>query len=544
MKYKYLLFTLAAGFLLGAFTYSISEKLTREDVFHAARIMGLGFTEAETDSLLPNLNDRLSAYEAIREVEIPNELAPAMIFNPLPPNFKLDQVQKKLVFSDPGKVKMPANREDLAYYSVRELSVLIKTRQISSVELTRFFLDRLRKYNEKLHCVVTFTDDLAMAQARRADAEIKSGKYRGILHGIPYGAKDLLSVSGYKTTWGAMPYKDQEFQENAFVVKKLEEAGAVLIAKTTMGALARGDVWFGGRTRNPWNTEQGSSGSSAGSASAVSAGCLPFAIGTETLGSIVSPSTVCGTTGLRPTFGRVSRTGAMALSWSMDKVGPIARTVEDCAIVFEAIRGADGQDLSIMNASFNYNAKQDVKKLKVGYVKSDFERNYAFKEQDSLTLESLRQMGIELIPIELPKLLPIRFILDVESAAAFDELTRSGKDDQLVQQQRNAWPNSFRSARFVPAVEYIQANRLRTQLIIELNEVFKQVDIYLAPSWGSTSLTMTNLTGHPAIVLPNGFRNGTPTSITFTGKLFGEADLMALAKRYQDATEFHRKHPF
>ncbi len=544
MKLKHLLLTLIAGFLLGAFTYSVADKLTREDVFHAARIMGLEFTEAEADSLLPDIEERLRNYGTMRETEIPNSLSPALVFNPLPPGFVIDKNQKPLRFSQPGKIKLPANRNELAYFTVQELAVLIKTKQISSEELTRFFLERLKKYNDTLQCVVSFTDELAIKQARKADAEIKAGKYRSTLHGIPYGTKDLLSVKGYKTTWGAMPYKDQVIDEDAWVIKKLEAAGAVLIAKTTLGALASGDVWFGGRTRNPWNTEQGSSGSSAGSASAVAAGCLPFAIGTETLGSIVSPSTVCGTTGLRPTFGRVARTGAMALSWSMDKIGPITRTVEDAAIVFEALRGEDNHDRSVMNAAFNYNSSQDIKKLRVGYLKSDFESNYPFKAQDSIALEKMRSMGWELIPVELPKSAPIRFILHSEAAAAFDELTRSGKDDLLVRQTRGAWPNLFRAARFVPAVEYIQANRFRSQLIVDMDEIFKKVDVYIAPSWGSQSLMITNFTGHPAVVLPNGFRNGTPTSITFTGKLFGEADLMILAKRYQDATDFHKKHPF
>jgi Asp-tRNA(Asn)/Glu-tRNA(Gln) amidotransferase A subunit family amidase len=543
MKLKYLLIALIGGFALGAFTYAVSEKITREDVQQAARIIDLEFTEAEIDSMLYDLDDRRTHYNAIRKLELPNSVAPALVFNPLPPGFKVDNQQKPLKFSKMPKVKLPSDRDELAYFSIQELASLIKSKQISSVELTRFFLERLKKYNEKLHFVVTFTEELAMEQARRADGEIKAGKYRGLLHGIPYGAKDLFSVKGYKTTWGAMPYKDQVIEEDAWVIRKMEAAGAVLIAKTTLGALASGDVWFGGRTRNPWNPEQGSSGSSAGSASAVAAGCLPFALGTETLGSIVSPSTVCGTTGLRPTFGRVARTGAMALSWSMDKIGPVARTVEDCAIVFDAIRGADGHDLSVIPAAFNYNSSADVKKLRVGYVKSDFDSNYPFKQQDSASLEVLKSLGIELIPVTLPKAPQMRHILMAEAAAAFDELTRSGNDDLMVRQTRGAWPNLFRAARFIPAVEYIQANRARTRLIAEMNELFGKIDVYIAPSWGSTSLTITNMTGHPAVVLPNGFRNGTPTSITFTGKLFGEADVMALAKRFQDATEYNKKHP-
>jgi len=331
---------------------------------------------------------------------------------------------------------------------------------------------------------------------------------------------------------------------NSTVVQKLEDAGAILVAKLTMGELAWGDVWYGGMTKNPWDVTTGSSGSSAGSASAVSAGLVPFAIGTETLGSIVSPSTVCGTTGLRPTFGRVSKYGAMALVWSMDKIGPITRSVEDCAIVFNSIYGVDGKDLSVIKAPFNYNITFDTKKLKIGYLKKSFEREYAFKKQDSLTLQTLRSMGYQLIPIELPSMPYIGFILDAEAAAAFDDLTTSNKDDQMVRQIKNAWPNNFRQARFIPAVEYIKANRLRTQLMLDMQKLFEQVDVYVHPSWGNTSLNITNLTGHPCVVLPNGFQeNGRPTSISFTGKLFDEAALLIFAKAYQDKTDFHKKHP-
>lgn len=533
-------------FIAGAFTgrYFIVENITADDARSAAKIAGIDLTQAEIDSLLPELNNFRESYMANRKENIPNSLSPALVFNPLPPGFRIDQQQEKLVFSDAGKVKLPKNREELAFYTVRELAELIRTKQISSVDLTRFFIDRLRKYDEKLHCVVTLTEYLALEQAKRADAEIASGKYRGLLHGIPYGAKDLLATQNYKTTWGAMPYKDQMLNYNATVITKLEEAGAILVAKLTLGALAMGDVWFGGMTRNPWDIETGSSGSSAGSASAVSAGLLPFAIGTETLGSIVSPSTVCGTTGLRPTFGRVSKFGAMALSWSMDKIGPITRSAEDCAIVFNAIYGPDGKDMSLIQAPFNYNAKFNTKKLKVGYLKSAFEGNYAFKMQDSIALARMRELGYELIPIELPQVPNIRFILSAEAAAAFDELTLTNRDDLLVRQGKNAWPNTFRQARFIPAVEYIQANRLRSQLIADMAKVFDQVDVYLNPSWGNSSLLITNLTGHPCVVMPNGFRdNGRPTSITFTGKLFGEAELLSLAKVWQDATDYHKKHP-
>lgn len=541
-----IILAVVAIFLAGAFTsrYFLAEDVTADDVRHATKIAALDFTDAEIDSLLPELQDYRKNYIANREKEIPNSLSPALLFNPLLPGINIDQTQKPVQFSNPGKVALPQNRDELAFYTVRQLAELIRTKQITSTELTTFFIDRLKKYDPQLLCVITLTEDLALAQAKKADQEIAQGKYKGLLHGIPYGAKDLLATKKYKTTWGSVPYKEQILDYNATVIQKLEDAGAILVAKTTMGELAWGDVWFGGTTKNPWDTKTGSSGSSAGSASAVAAGLVPFAIGTETLGSIVSPSTVCGTTGLRPTFGRVSKFGAMALVWSMDKIGPIARSVEDCAIVFNAIYGPDGKDLSVIKAPFNYNITFDTKKLKIGYLKKAFEREYAFKKQDSLTLETLRSMGYQLIPIELPPLPDIGFILDAESAAAFDDLTTSNKDDLLVRQIKNAWPNTFRQARFIPAVEYIKANRLRTQLMLDMQQVFEQVDVYVHPSWGNSSLNITNLTGHPCVVVPNGFQqNGRPTSISFTGKLFKEAELLSFVKAYQDKTDFHKKHP-
>jgi Asp-tRNA(Asn)/Glu-tRNA(Gln) amidotransferase A subunit family amidase len=414
------------------------------------------------------------------------------------------------------------------------------------MQLTHLYLSRLKKYGPKLECVVTLTESLALAQAQRADNEIAAGKYRGPLHGIPYGAKDLLAARGYPTTWGSVPYKDQIIDEDATVIQRLEKAGAVLVAKLTMGELAWGDVWFGGKTRNPWKLDQGSSGSSAGSAAATAAGLVGFSIGTETWGSIVSPSNRCGTTGLRPTYGRVSRTGAMALSWSMDKIGPICRTVEDCAIVFNAIHGPDGKDQTLYDFPFRYSSTINLKKLKIGFLKADFDSAKINKAQNDATLDKLRAMGAQLVPIELPKL-PIsdlRIILSAEAAAAFDELTRSGRDSLLVRQIKNAWPNVFRAARFIPAVEYIQANRIRYLLIQEMMKLLKTVDVYVAPSIEGENSLLTNLSGHPCVVVPNGFTNEhTPTSITFIGRLFDEGTVLAVAKAYQDATDFHLQHP-
>jgi Asp-tRNA(Asn)/Glu-tRNA(Gln) amidotransferase A subunit family amidase len=496
--------------------------------------------------MMDDLEDNLESYQKLRGVNIDNSVPPSLQFNPVPVGMMFETERRPLRASEPAAVNMPDSIEDLAFYSVRDLSALIRARKVSSVALTEMYLDRLKRFGPKLECVITLTEDLAIKQAKRADEEIAAGKYRGFLHGIPYGAKDLLAVRSYKTTWGAEPYKDQTIDADATVVKKLEEAGAVLIAKLTLGALAWGDVWYGGKTRNPWHLEQGSSGSSAGSASATAAGLVAFAIGTETWGSIVSPSTRCGTTGLRPTYGRVSRTGAMALSWSMDKIGPICRAVEDCALVFDAIMGPDGVDQTLVDLPFNYDPEIHLSDLRIGYLQSLFEEDYPFKETDAATLETLKELGANLIPIELPEY-PVgamAFVLSAEASAAFDELTRSNRDDLLVRQIKNAWPNVFRSSRFIPAVEYIQANRVRHAVIQDMEALMSMVDVYVAPSFGGSNLLLTNLTGHPCVVLPNGFNEkGSPVSISFIGKLYDEATVLAVAKRYQDATDFDEKHP-
>ncbi|RMD93975.1 MAG: amidase [Calditrichaeota bacterium] len=521
--------------------------ITTQMVAQAEKLLGLQFTPAERDSMLDGVKRNLKSYLALRKVELKNSVPPALLFNPIPPGKTFEHEQKMIMWSRAKKLSVPNDLEKLAYASVAELALLIRTREVTSMQLTQMYLNRLKKYGPKLHCVVTLTEDLALQQAKRADEEIAAGKYRGPLHGIPYGVKDLLAVKGYKTTWGAMPYKDQVIDETATVVKKLEAAGAVLVAKLSMGALAWGDVWFGGKTRNPWNLQQGSSGSSAGSAAATAAGLVAFSIGTETWGSIVSPSTRCGDTGLRPTFGRVSRAGAMALSWSMDKIGPICRTVEDAALVFDAIRGPDGLDQTVVDLPFNYNPQVKLSELRIGYVKDLFERDYPNKKNDAASLEVLRKLGAELIPIELPKKYPIRpmaFILNAEAAAAFDKLTRSNRDELLVRQIKNAWPNVFRTSRFIPAAEYIQANRLRTLVIQEMDKLFAKIDVYVVPSFGGANLLLTNLTGHPCVVVPNGFNDkGSPTSISFIGDLYDEATVLAVAKAYQDATDFHLKHP-
>jgi len=534
-------------FLPGAI-YQAQDKnhLTREMVAAAEQLIGLSFTETKRDSMLGDLKDNLDNFQKLRMLTIDNNVPPALEFNPIPAGMKFQTKRLPPVWSKPAKLVVPANLEELAFASVGELAELIRTRRVTSIQLTQMYLARLKKYGTKLECVVTLTEELALKQAQRADQEIAAGKHRGPLHGIPYGAKDLLATKGYKTTWGSVPYKDQMLESDATVIQRLEAAGAVLAAKLTMGELAWGDVWFGGKTRNPWNLEQGSSGSSAGSASATAAGLVAFSIGTETWGSIVSPATRCGVTGLRPTYGRVSRAGAMALSWSMDKIGPICRTVEDCALVFNAIIGSDGIDQTVIDLPFNYNSKINLRQVRLGYYKSAFEQDTTNKANNDAALAKLRELGANPVPLELPDY-PVddmAFLLGAEAAAAFDDLTRSGKDDLLVRQIRNAWPNVFRAARFIPAVEYIQANRVRYLVIQAMEKLLANIDVYVTPSFGGNNLLLTNLTGHPCVVVPNGFdEKGSPTSISFQGRLYGEAATLAMAKAYQDATEFHKEHP-
>ncbi|MCJ7582192.1 MAG: amidase [Candidatus Aminicenantes bacterium] len=554
--WTFLFLFLAAVILFGGafalYHFKGGKNITTNDIKAYEKIIGLEFSRNERKMMLNDIRSSTRNYQNLRKIEIPNSTPPAILFNPLVPGLKIDKERKPFLYTEDETISVPENFEDLAFYPVTALAQLIKTQKITSTQLTELYLNRLKKYGPLLECVITLTEDLAMEQARKADKEIASGKYRGPLHGIPWGAKDLLSTKGIKTTWGAAPYKDQVMDTDATVVSRLEEAGAVLVAKLTMGALAMGDIWFGGRTNNPWNIEQGSSGSSAGSAAATSAGLVGFAIGTETRGSIVSPASTCGVTGLRPTFGRVSRYGAMALSWSMDKIGPICRTVEDCALVFQAISGPDDKDLTVVDFPFNWDPQMDLNTIRIGYLKSVFDREpREGNEQDKKTIEEnkkaldvLRSLGIELIPFDLPDFPTgrISFILTTEAAAAFDELTRSNRDDLLVRQTGGAWPNSFRQARFVPAVEYIQANRARVQLMQEMAEKMEGIDVFIATSRATTGLT--NLTGHPAVVVPSGFReNGTPTAILFIGNLFAEAKTLRVAKAYQDATGFHLEHP-
>jgi Asp-tRNA(Asn)/Glu-tRNA(Gln) amidotransferase A subunit family amidase len=505
--------------------------------------LGLEFTDAQLDMMLPGVKRALASYSALRTLNIPLDTDPCYTFSPVLPGmrFEAGKAEFRPSKATPGTWK---DLEDLAFRPVTELSVLLRRRKVTSTELTRLYLDRLKRYSPKLLCVITLTEDLAVEQAKQADAEIRRGKYRGPLHGIPYGAKDLFATKGYKTTWGAEPFQEQTIDADATVITRMREAGAVLLAKLSMGALAQGGLWFGGMTKTPWNIEQTSSGSSAGSASATAAGLAAFALGTETLGSIISPSVRCGVTGLRPTFGRVPRTGAMALSWTMDKIGPICRSVEDCMLVLRALDGPDGQDLSSKpSPALRWQPKQPLARLKVGVLRD------GMRPEQIKAIEALGKLGVELIDTKLPEF-PIQAVttmLIAEAATAFDDITRDGRVNQLSGQRAGDWPNSFRTARLIPAVEYIRAARARTLLMRTFHDYFGAFDA-LVSSNSSPCLGITNLTGHPQIVAPCGFpRNESgktnPIGLLFTGKLYQEGELARLAFAYQQATSHHQQWP-
>jgi len=549
--FKTILISALAGIIAATIFWVVyynrgASEIQPRDLRSAEKIAGLEFTDAQRDSMLQGVISNLNGFEALRELDMPNSVWPSVLFNPMVQGMPLERIQYPIDWKLPQNITRPENPDELVWFTVAELAHLLQTRQVTSLELTELFLARIEQLDDRINSVITLTPELAREQARRADAEIAAGRYRGPLHGIPYGTKDLLALQGYPTTWGAMPYREQVIDETATVIRRLEAAGAVHMAKFSLGALAWGDVWFGARTNTPWNTEIGASGSSAGSSAAVAAGFTPFAIGSETYGSIVSPATRNGITGLRPSYGRVSRHGAMALSWTMDKLGPLTRSAEDAAIVFAAIYGPDPADPTIIDMPFNYNPEFDFSRMRIGYVAAAFESDYPGKQADEAVLEVLRSLGARLVPIELPDF-PVGALinmLNVEAAAAFDDLTRSGRDSEMVRQIRNAWPNVFRTARMVPAVEYIQMSRARTLLQQQMLEATKDVDVYISPSFGGWNLGITNLTGHPSVVVPNGFNeDGMPLSITFMGHLFQEGKVLALARAYQNETDFHRRRP-
>ncbi len=547
-------------------------RIKKDDLEHAEKIIGIELTDKHREMALTGVNTNLDRYEAVRGIDVPLDTEPAVLFHPQLPGFHVKRASVKTKFrlgrNEPAQFK---SVEDLAFATVPQLAELIRTRRVSSVELTRMYLSRLKKYGPKLLCIVTLTEDLALKQAQDADNDLKRGKYRGPLHGIPWGAKDLFATKGIKTTWGAEPYRDQVIDYDATVVERLREAGAVLVAKLSMGALAQGPKWFAGVTRNPWAPDedrQGASGSSAGPGAATAAGLVGFSIGTETLGSIVSPSSRNGVVGLRPTYGRVSRHGAMALSWTMDKIGPMCRGVEDCAAALDAIYGPDGRDMTVADAPFNWNPNVPLSSLRVGYLKSEFEqtpsanateqqrqiaakRNAMYKE----ALDALTKAGVKMTPIELPKFptANLRYILTAEAATAFDDITRDGRVNQLSGQDNLDWPNTFRTNRFVPAVEYLRAQRARVLLMREMDKLMRDRDVFASPAPGSASLLITNLTGHPAVCLPCGFLDfpatqnspaqRLPQSIMFTGGLYDEASPLRVALAFEKATPWHTMHP-
>lgn len=511
-------------------------QITPEMIQQAEWIAGLDLTEEERDETAGAIRRSLSQFESLRQVEVGYDVPPAVSFSTAPWRQSDNAVQRNQArLTESAAPKRPDTEESLAFLPVTELSALIRDRQVTSLELTQLYLSRLKKYNSLLNCVVTLTEEVALRQARRADHEIASGHYRGPLHGIPWGAKDLITWPGYPTTWGAPHFRDQVIDEKATVARRLEEAGAVLVAKLSLGALAMGDQWFNGRTNNPWDPRQGSSGSSAGSAAAAAAGLVGFAIGSETLGSIVSPCRRCGSSGLRPTFGRVSRHGCMTLSWTMDKIGPIARSIEDCAVILDAVHGSDGHDPTVVDQPFAWPSPRPLSSLRVGFSET------GKPEDQREELNVLRDLGVKLVPIQLPDSLPassVSLMLGTEAAAVFDEITRNHITEGL-----NSWPSTFRRGQFIPAVEYLRAARVRTLLMREMDHVMRDVDLYV----GGRDLTITNLTGHPTAVFPDGFVESrgrqVPFSVTMTGQLFGEAELLSVAHAYQTARGVHLKRP-
>ncbi len=521
-----------------------TAAITSEMIEAAAQLAGLRISASDREEMVAGVKANLASYEALREIHIDQNVPPPLYFNPAVPGQTFSNERKPFVRSARSRVTRPENLEDIAFWPVTDLSRLIESRQVSSEELTQLYLDRIKRHDPVLHCVITLTEELAMAQAAQADREIAAGNYRGPLHGIPWGAKDVIAKRGYRTTWGSEAYRDQTVDLDATVVSRLEEAGAVLVAKLSTGEIARGDRWFDKQTRNPWKTDEGSGGSSAGPASATAAGLVGFSIGSDTTGSILGPSRTCGISGLRPTFGRVSRHGVMPVCWSLDKVGPMCRSVEDCAIVFEAIRGPDNRDLAVVDMPFNWDGNRSIQGLRIGYLQESFAADAG--ANDAATLTSLRNMGVDLEPVQLPQhagMDALQMLL-VDEAAAFDELIQTGKIDLLIQDRDEPEDMLMRVARLLPAVEYMQIQRLRMLMMQGMEEAVRDIDVYVAPHRGGPNTSATSLTGHPAISVPNGFdEDGKPTGILFVGKLYGEGNLMTLAKTYQDAHDFHLAHP-
>ena len=562
--------TLVPGVLWARVQDSGANKVTLAMIDEALKLSGITIAEEEKNNLVETANRNLAGYEEIRKLHIPPDVSPPFHFSPLVPGITVNKTRQPIRFSPVPNVRRPANLEEVAFWPIRNLAELIRTRQVSSLELTEMYLARLHRYNPLLNNVVTFLDDHGRAEARRADAEIAAGKYKGPLHGIPWGAKDIISVKSYKTTWGSKNFSDQVLDYDASVVEQLRDAGAVLIAKVTTGELAGGDNWFGGQTKSPWDPTQGSSGSSAGPASATAAGCIAFGIGTETSGSILSPSARCGVAGLRPTFGRISRYGVMALSWTQDRLGPICRYAEDNAVVMQAIAKPDGRDMSVSDVPFNWDARFDIKKLRVGIIQDSFDTitNASAKANADKMLQTFRSLGVtQFIPIEVPVFPVSTGGFNVERTAYFDEHARSGR-------MKGTRGGSQAPGRLIPAPEYLQQQRARMMMMMELAKATSHVDVYIVgsnntgtggpgPRSAATPATppppprpereqsptqrhfgYANLAGYPAINLPNGFADtGSPTNAVIYAQPFRELEILALAKAYQDAAGFHLVKP-
>ena len=577
--------TLLPGVLWAEMQRSGAPQITMEMLQTALVMAGLSFGDEDKKTMLDAVNQNLTRFNELREIHIPNDVSPPFHFSAIVPGMTVNRTKQPFRMSTPS-VKRPANFEDVAFWPVVQLAQLIKSKQATSTELTELYLARLHKHNPTLNCAVTILDDLALAQAKQADAEIAAGKYKGPLHGIPWGAKDIIAVKGYKTTWGSGAFKDQVIDGDASIITMLRDAGAVLVAKLTTGEIAQGDRWFGGQTKSPWDPTQGSGGSSAGPGSATAAGLVGFSIGTETSGSILGPSARCGVTGLRPTLGRISRDGVMALSWTQDRLGPMCRYAEDCALVMSVIARPDNRDMSVVDIPFNWDAQLDIRKLRVGYIKAAFDENTdpVGKANQQATLDALTKLGVKLVTVDVPEFTTDVSAINVESATFFDEFMRSGRDKNLTNLGR---ANGWKGARVLPAVDYLQAQRIRMMMMMKLADATAHVDVYLGAGngggggrgpdpTGATGATgaagatcagatgggrgggggggrqgpgqrhsaMANLATYPAVAVPNGFNPaGVPTSITFFARPFGETELLALVKAYQDATGHHLKHP-
>jgi Asp-tRNA(Asn)/Glu-tRNA(Gln) amidotransferase A subunit family amidase len=559
--------TLLPGVLWARLQQEGARRVTPAMLRDALLMAGLDVSDEDQGRMLPGINQSFDRYRALRAMHIDDEIGPPLYFSPIVPGTRLDRTARPFRPTSSDAVRRPANLEDVALWPITSLAHLVKTRQVTSVELTSMYLDRLKRLNPTLNCVVTFTDDLAMKEARQADADVAAGRYRGLLHGIPWGCKDIIAVPGYPTQLGSSAFAGQVIDTEATVVRLLRDAGAVLVAKLTTGDLIQGDRWFGGRTNNPWKPSEGSGGSSAGPASATAAGCVAFAIGSDTGGSILGPSVVCGVTGLRPTFGRVSRFGAASLSWSQDRIGPLCRSVEDCAVVFHAIARADENDLSVVELPFNWDGSVDVRRLRVGYVAAAFRedsRHDDWRRNDTHTLDAVKALGVTLEPFDLPEV-PLT-VTDglrwAESGASFDVPLRDGRLQKSGNTDR---VNGFRVGRLELAVEYLQAQRVRAMIMRRFAGVVSKFDVYIAPYMNARDpgrggpgvfgapppasviaqhFQISNLCGYPALAVPNGFTaDGTPTGITFLGRLYAESQILALAKAYQDRAGWHLKHP-